>query len=97
MAPMAQYCAIDGHPSDWHLAHLGCRASGGVALVSTESTSILPEGRITLGDLGIWSDAHIAGHRRLAKFIRDQGAVPAIQLGHPDAKAQRHRRLRQGT
>lgn len=87
MAPMAQYSAVDGHPSDWHLCHLGSRASGGVALVSTESTAVLPDGRNTLADLGIWSDEHLAGHRRLAAFIRGQGAVPAIQLGHAGRKA----------
>src|SRR3974377_480360 len=58
MSPMCQYIAKDGLADDWHWGHLGSRASGGVALVMVEATAVTPEGRITLGDLGIWSDQH---------------------------------------
>jgi 2,4-dienoyl-CoA reductase (NADPH2) len=58
MSPMCQYIAKDGLADDWHLVHLGSRAAGGVALVMVEATAVTPEGRITLGDLGIWSDPH---------------------------------------
>ena len=59
MAPMCQYIAKDGFADDWHLVHLGSRAAGGVGLVIVEATAVTPNGRITPGDLGIWSDEHI--------------------------------------
>src|SRR5882672_4898720 len=59
MSPMCQYIARDGFADDWHLVHLGSRAAGGVALVIVEATAVTREGRITHGDLGIWSDAHV--------------------------------------
>src|ERR1700758_1517016 len=58
MSPMCQYIARDGLADDWHLVHLGSRAAGGVALVMVEATAVTADGRITRGDLGIWSDAH---------------------------------------
>src|SRR5947209_4323370 len=58
MSPMCQYIAVDGLASDWHLVHLGSRAAGGVALVIVEATAVTAEGRITPGDLGVWSDHH---------------------------------------
>ncbi len=87
VSPMAQFSARDGHPTDWHLVHLGSRAVGGAGLVSAEGTCVSPEGRNSLADLGLWDDDHIAGHRRLSDFIRAQGAVPAVQLGHGGRKA----------
>src|SRR5262249_18332015 len=60
MSPMCQYIAKDGFADDWHLVHLGSRAAGGVALVISEATAVTRYGRITHGDLGIWSDEHIA-------------------------------------
>jgi 2,4-dienoyl-CoA reductase-like NADH-dependent reductase (Old Yellow Enzyme family) len=87
MSPMCQYSAIDGMPTDWHLVHLGSRAAGGVALVFVEATAVTAEGRISPGDTGIWSDAHIEPFRRIASFVASQGAVPAIQLAHAGRKA----------
>lgn len=89
VSPMCQYSAIDGMPEDWHVVHLGGRAVGGAGLVMAEATGVSPEGRITPGCLGIWSDAHLPMHARIARFIASQGAVPAIQLGHAGRKASR--------
>ncbi len=86
-SPMCQYSATDGFANDWHLVHLGTRAVGGVGLVIAEATAIAPEGRITPGDLGLWSDEHIDGLRRIAQFIHSQGAVAAIQIAHAGRKA----------
>jgi 2,4-dienoyl-CoA reductase-like NADH-dependent reductase (Old Yellow Enzyme family) len=87
MSPMCQYSAVDGMPDDWHLVHLGSRAAGGVGLVIVEATAITPEGRISPGDLGLWSDAHADAFRRIATFVKSQGAVPGIQLAHAGRKA----------
>lgn len=87
MAPMCQYAAHDGHPADWHLVHYGSRAVGGMGLVMIEATAVTPEGRITPGDLGLWSDEHIPAFARLADFIRAQGAAAGIQLAHAGRKA----------
>lgn len=83
---MCQYSATDGVPNDWHLVHLGARSLG-VGAVIAEATAVSPEGRITPGCTGIWSDAHIAPWARIAEFIRSQGAVPGIQIAHAGRKA----------
>ena len=87
VSPMCQYSAVDGMPDDWHLVHLGSRAVGGAGLVIAEATAVAPEGRITPGDCGLWSDAQIEPWRRVASFVAAQGAVPGIQLGHAGRKA----------
>lgn len=87
MSPMCQYSAEDGFPNDWHFVHLGSRAVGGAGLVMLEASAVVPEGRISYGDLGLWQDAHIPAFRRQADFIRAQGAVPGIQIGHAGRKA----------
>src|ERR1700740_3247318 len=79
--------ATDGSAGDWHLVHLGSRAVGGVALVIVEATAVTPEGRITHGDLGIWSDEHAEPLARIVRFIHSQGAVAGIQLAHAGRKA----------
>jgi 2,4-dienoyl-CoA reductase-like NADH-dependent reductase (Old Yellow Enzyme family) len=90
VAPMCQYCCgPDGLPTDWHLAHLVSRAVGGAALTITEATAVTPEGRISPGDLGIWSDAHVGPHTRLAAAIAAVGSVPGIQIAHAGRKASR--------
>jgi len=86
-SPMCQYSATDGFTTDWHLVHLGTRAAGGVGMVIAEATAVSPEGRITPGDLGLWSDGHIDGLRRIVNFIHSQGAVAAIQIAHAGRKA----------
>jgi 2,4-dienoyl-CoA reductase-like NADH-dependent reductase (Old Yellow Enzyme family) len=89
MSPMCQYSSRDGLANDWHLVHIGSRAVGGVALAVVEATAVLPEGRITPDDMGIWSDAHIAPLAKIAAFVESQLAVPAIQLAHAGRKASR--------
>jgi 2,4-dienoyl-CoA reductase-like NADH-dependent reductase (Old Yellow Enzyme family) len=91
IAPMCQYSAEDGFANDWHLVHLGKFAQGGAGTVMVEATAVVPEGRITHGDMGLWSDAHIAPLARIAAFMRGQGAVPAIQLAHAGRKASMQR------
>lgn len=87
LAPMMQYRARDGFASDWHLVHFGKFALGGFALVMTEVVAVTKEGRISYGDLGLWSDEHISGLRRCADFVHGEGALAAIQLGHAGRKA----------
>lgn len=90
VSPMCQYCAgEDGKPTDWHMAHLVSRAVAGPGMVMTEAAAVTPEGRISPGDLGIWSDDHLAGHTRLVTAIAAMGTVPAIQLAHAGRKASR--------
>ena len=83
---MCQYSAHDGMPGDWHLVHAGRFATGGAGLVFVEATAVQRRGRITHGDVGLWSDAHIAPHARIAHFIADHGAVPTLQLAHSGRK-----------
>ncbi len=84
---MCQYSAKEGIPNDWHLVHLGSRAVGGAALVMTEATAVSPEGRISPADTGIWSDEHARAFKRIAEFIKSQGAAAGIQLAHAGRKA----------
>lgn len=87
VSPMCQYSAVDGMPNDWHLVHLGSRAVGGAGLVIAEATAVTPEGRISPGDTGIWSDDQARAWSRIATFIREQGAIAGIQLAHAGRKA----------
>jgi len=87
MSPMCQYSATDGFTNDWHLAHLGSRAVGGTGLIIAEATAVSPEGRITPGDTGLWSDEHINGLSRIVNFIHSHGAIAGIQLAHAGRKA----------
>jgi 2,4-dienoyl-CoA reductase-like NADH-dependent reductase (Old Yellow Enzyme family) len=87
LSPMCQYAAQLGHPTDWHKVHYGARAVGGVGLVLQEATAVAPEGRSTLGDLGLWTDAQAVAYRSITRFIRSQGAVPGVQLTHAGRKA----------
>src|SRR5437868_7566152 len=87
VSPMCQYSSEDGFPTDWHLVHLGSRAIGGAALVMQEATGVSPEGRISPWDAGLWSEAHASAYSRITNFIKDHGAVPAIQLAHAGRKA----------
>lgn len=87
VSPMCQYSSVDGMPTAWHLVHLGARAVGGAALVMVEASAVTPEGRISPDDSGIWSDAQRDAFAPIARFIKEQGAVPAIQLAHAGRKA----------
>jgi len=87
VSPMCQYSSQDGFATDWHMVHLGSRAVGGAALVIVEASAVLPEGRITPGDMGFWKDGHIAKHRQIVDFAHSQGARIGIQLAHAGRKA----------
>lgn len=87
VAPMCQYSATDGIANDWHFVHLGGFATGGAGLVLTEATAVVPEGRISRHDLGLWDDAQVAPLRRITDFVRAQGAAVGIQLAHAGRKA----------
>lgn len=87
VSPMCQYSAKGGVATDYHLVHLGRFALGGFGLVMVEATAVAPEGRITYADLGLWEDAQIEPLARIARFLKQEGATPAIQLGHAGRKA----------
>jgi 2,4-dienoyl-CoA reductase-like NADH-dependent reductase (Old Yellow Enzyme family) len=87
VSPMCQYSSRDGLATDWHLVHLGSRAVGGAGLVMVEATAVSPEGRISPDDSGIWSDRHAEAFLPVARFIREQGAIPGIQIAHAGRKA----------
>ncbi len=87
VSPMCQYSSDDGMPTDWHLVHLGSRAVGGAALVMVEASAVSPEGRISPWDSGIWGEGHVEAFSRITRFIKEQDAVPAIQLAHAGRKA----------
>jgi 2,4-dienoyl-CoA reductase-like NADH-dependent reductase (Old Yellow Enzyme family) len=87
VSPMCQYSSPNGLATPWHMVHLGSRAIGGAGLVFTEATAVVPEGRISPYDLGLWSDAHREALRPIAAFIREHGAAPGIQLAHAGRKA----------
>jgi len=89
--PMCQYMATDGLANDWHLSHYAGMARGGAALVIVEATAVSPEGRITPGCTGIWSDALAQGFAPIVKEIKKAGAVPGIQIGHAGRKASANR------
>ena len=69
VSPMCQYSCIDGMPTDWHLVHLGSRAVGGAGLVMAEATAVVPEGRISPYDTGIWTDGHSEAFQRICEDI----------------------------
>jgi len=85
--PMCTYSATDGLAEDWHLVHLGSRASGGAGLIITEATAVTPAGRISPADLGLWNDAQVEAVARVVRFVHSQGAVAGVQLAHAGRKA----------
>jgi 2,4-dienoyl-CoA reductase-like NADH-dependent reductase (Old Yellow Enzyme family) len=88
IAPMCQYSADEGCPTDWHLIHLGNLAISGAALLIIEATAVLPEGRITAADLGVWSDTTEAALARTLESVRRHSDISiAIQLAHAGRKA----------
>jgi 2,4-dienoyl-CoA reductase-like NADH-dependent reductase (Old Yellow Enzyme family) len=87
VSPMCQYSSEDGFANDWHLVHLGSRAQGGAGLVILEAAGVLPEGRISPADLGIWKDEHIPALARIAEFLHTQGGRAGMQLAHAGRKA----------
>src|SRR5512141_7987 len=87
VSPMCQYSAEDGLPNQWHLVHLGSFARGGAGLVLTEATAVLPEGRISPADTGIWNEQQQAEWAPIVDFLHGQGARAGIQLAHAGRKA----------
>ncbi|WP_309131689.1 NADH:flavin oxidoreductase/NADH oxidase [Brevibacterium sp.] len=89
LAPMCQYSCEnrDGVPGDWHLVHLGARAQGGFGLILTEAAAVLPEGRISPQDAGMWNDDQAAAWSRVVDFVHGQGAAIGMQLAHAGRKA----------
>ncbi len=89
VSPMCQYSCEDrsGRVTDWHLVHLGSFATGGAGIVCVEATAVEARGRISPFDVGLWDDSQIEPLARVARFLREQGAVPAIQLAHAGRKA----------
>src|SRR5467141_143425 len=87
VSPRCEYSSTDGYAGGWHFGHLGSRAEGGAGLVLTEATAVLPEGRISPQDLGIWTDDHIEPRARVVRFIHEQGSVAGMQLAHAGRKA----------
>ena len=86
VSPMVQYRALDGQVNDYHLVHLGKFALGGFGIVFTENCAVEPRGRVTQGDLGLWDDGQIESHRRLTRFLKQEGAVAATQITHSGRK-----------
>ena len=88
MSPMCMYSAgEDGLATDWHLAHLVSRATGGVGLIVTEAMAVEARGRISQNDLGLWDDSHIAPLSRIVRLCQSQGAAMCSQLAHAGRKA----------
>lgn len=92
IAPMCQYSAADGCPTDWHTIHVGNLALSGAGLLLLEATAVEPIGRITPQDLGLWDDVTEAALKRLLDAVRSYATTPiGIQLGHAGRKASAHR------
>jgi 2,4-dienoyl-CoA reductase-like NADH-dependent reductase (Old Yellow Enzyme family) len=87
VSPMCQYSAQHGLANEWHFAHLSRFALGGFGLVILEVTAVVPEGRISYADLGLWDDSQIAPLKRIADFLHSQGTAAGIQIGHAGRKA----------
>lgn len=87
ISPMCQYSSVDGFANEWHLVHLGSRATGGAALVIQEATAVSARGRISPDDMGLWKDDQIEFLKKITAFVKKQGSVPGIQLAHAGRKA----------
>ncbi|KAJ7110022.1 hypothetical protein C8R44DRAFT_801208 [Mycena epipterygia] len=86
-SPMCQYSSSDGHATDWHLVHIGGFATRGVGAICIEATSVVPEGRISPEDAGLWTDSQIAPLKRIVEFSHSQGTKIGVQLAHAGRKA----------
>ena len=87
VSPMCQYSAEEGRAGDWHLVHLGARATGGAGLVVFEATAVEARGRISLHDLGLWDAEQVEPLARIVRFVESQGATACLQLAHAGRKA----------
>ncbi|KAF8216013.1 putative NADH:flavin oxidoreductase 2 [Mycena galopus ATCC 62051] len=87
VSPMCQYCSSDGHATDWHFVHIGTFATRGVGAICMEATSVVPEGRISSEDAGLWKDSQMAPLKRIVEFAHAHGTKIGIQLTHAGRKA----------
>lgn len=93
VSPMCQYScdpAHPGHVTDWHLVHLGSFATGGAPLVVAEATAVVPGGRISPRDTGLWEEAQVDSWQPLVDFVHAQGSRIGVQLAHAGRKASTH-------
>lgn len=90
LSPMWQYSAQDGHMTDWHMAHLGEYAQRGPGFLMIEGTAVLPEGRVTPQDVGLWKDSQIEPMRRVVEFAHSQRQVVGVQLFHSGPKGSKN-------
>ena len=90
--PMCQYSVdtLDGIPTPWHLMHYGSLARGGAGAIIVEATAVVPEGRISPTDLGLWNDAQRDALAPIVDLAHSQGAAMGIQLAHAGRKASTH-------
>ncbi len=86
ISPMCQYSSDNGMANDWHLVHLGSRAAGGAGFIMAEATAVTPDGRITPKCAGLWNDEQIEPLIRVNNFVKEQGAVIGLQIGHSGRK-----------
>ena len=92
IAPMCQYSAVDGCMVDWHSIHLGHLALSGAGLLTIEATAVMPEGRISYADVGLWNEATESAMHRTLEGVRRWSKMPiAIQLAHAGRKASHER------
>ncbi|KAL2858005.1 hypothetical protein BJY01DRAFT_201733, partial [Aspergillus pseudoustus] len=87
LSPLCQYSADDGHMTDWHMAHLGGIAQRGPGFLMVEATAVLPEGRISPHDLGLWKDSQVEPLKRVVEFVHSQSQIIGVQIGHAGRKA----------
>ncbi|THH06804.1 hypothetical protein EW146_g9501 [Bondarzewia mesenterica] len=87
VSPMCQYSSDNGHATDWHFVHIGGFATRGAGAVCVEATAVVPEGRISPQDAGLWTDSQMAPLKRIVDFAHSQGAKIGIQLDHAGRKA----------
>lgn len=86
VSPMCQYSADDGVVGTWHIVHLGSFATGGVGMIMVEATAVMPNGRISIGCSGVWSDKHAEAFKPAIDFVHSQGSLIGIQLAHAGRK-----------
>ncbi|KAH7097974.1 hypothetical protein BKA62DRAFT_580395, partial [Auriculariales sp. MPI-PUGE-AT-0066] len=86
VSPMCMYSSENGAATDFHLVHIGQYALGGAGLIMLEATSVLPEGRLSAEDAGLWDDSQIAPLKRIVDFVHAMGGRLGIQLGHGGRK-----------
>jgi 2,4-dienoyl-CoA reductase-like NADH-dependent reductase (Old Yellow Enzyme family) len=87
VSPMCQYSAEDGVATDWHFVHYASRAVGGAGMMLVEATAVAPEGRISRGDMGLWTDRQVEPLARIVRFAAGQGCTLGVQLAHAGRKA----------